>query len=170
MAAPRPQRLHVDVLLAERTTNSPNGTVNLLGAGWSTIQRSGPLVGPMSVVAFLKVPYELCNRDVRVELSLVDEDGHVVVAGEQELRITQVARFSPPPGAPNGTGATGSVSIELSPGIPLTDGRGYQWRVAVNSQHEPEWQAAFWVAAAPQPPQLGSGPTALPQLPFGPNA
>jgi hypothetical protein len=162
----------VSVLLAHRGTANPQaGTLNLLGAGWHTIQlvttQAGILTPPHVVVVFFEVDYADCNHVIPLELALLTEDAQPVqiqgVPGNGELRITHHVTVPSPGGAPLATPGNGNAMIEIFPGLPLTPG-GYRWNVTLAGKHEDDWFASFRVNPMPQAPAIifGAQPSAPP--------
>ena len=154
---PEPQRLRVQVLLADRaTTTGSGGTLNLLNAGWSATQHTGQMTPGHTVAVFFVVPFSRCNRDLSFTLELVDDDGHTVTpTGGPPLRVQQTMRFSPPLGAPNGTAGSGNFMVEVLPGLAIPGGHTYTWQASVDGESNPDWSVTYWVAPPPSLPFVG---------------
>lgn len=145
--------MKVNVLLADKGTQSPQGTLNLLNVGWTQtpLQPSG-LVGPglpvlltppHAVAVFYEVEPKHCNHPIDLIVELVTEDGQAVSvpgpAGPQPMILTQPITVATPGGFPAGTPGIANAILEIFPGLPLEPG-GYEWRGTA-------WQGE-WVRAA----------------------
>jgi hypothetical protein len=153
----------VNVVLADYGQSDPQGKVHLIGAGWSMTAVGPKGLTPDSCVAvFLEVPWDKCNRELPVEVQLVDEDGNAVIihtpAGDQPVHLTNPLVIATIPGAPNGSPGCGAVVLNLQGGLPLAPGHWYTWRVSVDSELRDDWSARFFVQRLPGVPTLGGAP------------
>lgn len=127
--------MEVVLLLANSAEPTPVGTVSALGLGWSVT--STP-TGPSAVVVFIKVPWDLTNRKHRMHLQLVDSDGKDVYFGKtpegEDAPVEVRAEFEVgrPPGLLHGTEIDQAFPINIAPGLELTAGQIYQWRVRID--------------------------------------
>lgn len=169
--------MKVSVLLADKGTQNPQGTVNLLNLGWSqTVLQPKPLnmpipnaliTPPMVVAVFYEVEHTRCNHPIELILSLVTEDGEPVSlpgpAGPQPMEIRQQRVIQTPAGSPIATPGTGNTLLEIFPGLPLQPG-GYAWTVGLDGLREDYWSASFRVLQPQVPPvfQLGGTPSTPP--------
>lgn len=160
--------MKVFVLLADKgkVNPPPVGTVDLLNAGWSStiaVRETpvGPVLPPQAVAIFYEVDFPRCNRDLALEISLVNEDGVMVQVpgpvGLQPMRIQHTVRVPTPPGQPNGSPGTGSALLEFNPGPSLQPG-AYKWQVTLDGQHNEAWCARFYVMPPPSSPVFGGAP------------
>lgn len=160
--------MKVLVILADKGSQNPQGTLNLLGAGWtqtSLLPAGNPaapgmqLTPSQAVAIFYEVEPHRCNHPIELLIELWTQDGHVVElpgpAGPQPLRLQQNIVVATPGGVPTGSPGTGNTLLELIQGLPLAPG-GYEWRVSLDGQHEAEWNATFFVVAPPQAPVFGA--------------
>lgn len=152
--------MEVHVLLADKGTNNvPQGTLNLLNLGWVVAHSDGKITPPHAVAIFFEAELADCNRSLKIEIALLDDDGKVVElpgpAGPQPLRLEQTMTISPPGGAPTGTPGKANTLLEMHPGLPLGPGL-YRWRVKVDGRGKDEWTTRFYVAAPPTMPSFGA--------------
>jgi hypothetical protein len=164
----------VAVLLADKGNAAPTG-VNLLNVGWSMapLRMLGAppaamaVTGPIAVVAFIEADLADCNKQLPVEIELVDQDGHTVevtgLAGPQPMKVQLPVMITTQPGAPSGFPGRAHIMFELSQGLPLAPGV-YRWKVSVNGRTEDDWSVAFFVPPPPQPAVIFGNPT-QPQQP-----
>jgi hypothetical protein len=153
----------VTVLLADMGQNDPSGKLNILGAGWNMTAVGPAGVTPDSALAvMLEAPWDKCNRPLEVVLDLVTEDDAAVLvplAGPDSepaaLRISHSLVAVPAPGAPNGSPGFVAFIINLRGGLPLVPGNWYKWRAFVDKEHEPAWEARFYVQRQQQAPTIG---------------
>jgi hypothetical protein len=160
----------VSILLADKGTQNPIGTLNLLNVGWSQtqLQPAAPMLGapgaltpPQVVAVFIEAEPAFCNRQIDLVLRLLS-DGHPVElpgpAGPQEMRLQQPLTIPTPMGAPVGSPGTVNLMLELFPGLPLAPGV-YEWRVTIDEQEHDDWYARFQVLPGPAAgPQFGAPP------------
>ena len=159
--------MKVLVLLAEKGTQNPQGTLNLLGVGWTqTLLNPGApgmwVTGPQAVAVFYEVEPRHCNHPIDMVIELVTQDGETVQVpgptGLQPLRIQQSIVVQTPGGVPTGSPGTGNTLLEMLQGLPLRPG-GYEWRISLAGEHEADWNARFFVVAPPQAPVFGVPPS-----------
>jgi hypothetical protein len=152
----------VSVLLADKGSPSPTG-LNLLNVGWSaaplrmigTPPATVAVTGPMAVVAFIEADLSECNRQLKVEIELIDQDGHPVQvtgpAGPQPMRAEFPLLIPTQAGAPSGFPGRGNVMFEIVQGLPLAPGT-YKWRVRIEGSEQEDWSTRFFVP--PPPPAI----------------
>ena len=121
------------VLLLANSAENHEGMVSALGLGWSTTSTPTP---PCALVLLLKVPWDQTNIKHKVTLELVDSDGRSVSPDEglDPLRIEAEFEVGRPPGLPPGTPIDNALVLNLGPGMRLTAGQGYQWRVEIGGE------------------------------------
>lgn len=142
-----PGQIRADVILADYV-DTAGGKAAIIGGGWSV--RIG--VGPMAVVIFLEVPWDLTNQKMAFVLELLDQDGNVVLlpgpTGAQPFHLAGGVEAGRPPGLPHGTPmALPPVGINIGP-LPLGEGR-YVFRFSLDGHTEETWQRSFTVMSAP---------------------
>jgi hypothetical protein len=152
----------VHILLADKGTNNPpQGTLNLLNAGWSvTTVHPGHPTPDQAVAVFVEAEWNECNKPHDFVLELVDAEGNLVMVpainGQQALRLEQQLTVPSISGAPNGTPGRVSMLIELQGGgLPLVVGQRYCWIVHIDDRTDEQWQTSFFVAGPPPPPVVG---------------
>jgi len=113
--------------------HAQNGMVNALGLGWSV---TGTPTPPAALVLMVKVPWDQTNVQHQVVLVLVDQDGHPASINEQggNIRIDGSFEAGRPTGIIPGTPIDASLVINLTPGMLLTPGAAYQWRVEIDGE------------------------------------
>jgi hypothetical protein len=159
------ENARVKVLLADFANQDAAGKVNLLGANWlvTAIQPTG-MTPPQTLVVLVDVPSRFHGEDFAVSVTLLDEAGQPVnvpgPTGEmQRLRVQQLLRAERPviPGANVPPKVSGRVQVILSfnAGIPLAPGRQYRWRVEIDGNTNPQWEANFYVVGLPPEPVIG---------------
>lgn len=124
--------MEATLLLANSAeAHSQNGMVNALGLGWSV---TGTPTPPAALVLMVKVPWDQTNVRHKVELALVDQDGHPATINDQGdiIRIDGSFEAGRPAGIIPGTPIDAAVVINLSAGMALTPGAAYQWRVEID--------------------------------------
>ncbi|HET8658640.1 MAG TPA: hypothetical protein VFM55_06540 [Micromonosporaceae bacterium] len=156
--------MKINVILADTGVQDPQGKLHLLGVGWSQIgvQPNG-LSGDMAVAVLIEVPWDMCNKELNVELELRSEDGEPVLVptpgGQQPLRMTQRLVIPTPPGAPNGSPGTANLLVKLQGGLALAPGSWYAWRVTADGKDDENWTARFFVRRQPSMPTFGAPPS-----------
>jgi hypothetical protein len=161
--------MKVSVVLADRGTNNiPQGTVNLLNAGWVQTQLQlnpsvpgGQVTPPQTVAIFYEVEHAYCNRPIELVARLLTEDGHAVLmpgpAGvDEEIRVGTIVTVPSPAMAPLGAPGTATALIEIFPGLMVPPG-SYRWDVTLAGEHHDEWFASFRVLPPAQMPAFTFG-------------
>ncbi|WP_156212726.1 hypothetical protein [Lentzea aerocolonigenes] len=128
--------------LARAANVATSGELNLLGAGWDTI---GPAPLPaFSVIATINDSDQSDARSFDIWLRLVDSEGQIVSAGDENSRLIEYRtsvqtsnRENRPPGISGGA----RIMIDLQNGLPLTPGL-YRWILTAEGS---EWSRAFFV-------------------------
>jgi hypothetical protein len=141
----------------------PTGKLHLLGAGWSMTQLLPTGGTPDSAVAmFIEVPWDLCNRELRLNLELLDQDLNPVVvqtpAGPSAIRVSQPIVVNSIPGAPNGSDGEAAIIVQLRGGLPLAAATWYKWRASIDGHEEHIGEAKFFVQRQPSAPTFGGTP------------
>ncbi len=126
------------------------GMLYALGMGWTEI---GPEPLPFSIGGLIEVPWDATNRPHKLELSLIDGDGHPfsvpTPAGDQPLRFEVSFDVGRPPGVTPGRSFTVPVALNLGP-LPLQPGRRYVVRATIDGEVHDEVTFAVRSAQAPR--------------------
>ena len=120
------------LLLANTAEDHVNkGMINALGLGWSVTSTPTP---PISLVLFIQVPWDQTNIKHEVVIDLLDADGHpaTVDASGSGIRIEGTFEAGRPAGSTHGVPIDTAMIVNLGPGMRLTAGSGYQWRVQID--------------------------------------
>jgi len=140
--------LNGQILLADFAQTS-EGKVSALGLGWTI---TGTPTPPMAVILLIDIPWDKTNKKHKVTLALLDADGHPVVVGQdantgkpQHIQFNADVEAGRPAGIPEGTEQRTSTAIAIGPGIPLTAGQAYEWRLEIDGEHKELWSARFLV-------------------------
>jgi hypothetical protein len=128
------------ILASAAQSDAANGTLHLLGAGWSVTPTP---TAPQAVALLIKVPWDRANEKLPLTLELLNADGHPVEvagpAGVQRVRADAEIEVGRPPGLAHGAHLDASFSLNISP-MPLPPGR-YQWRATVaDTEHSESFQ------------------------------
>lgn len=145
MALVRPKIDFKVILCQSALADSANGTLNMLGAGWS---QTGSPTSPQAVALLIKIPWDRANEKLPILVELRGADGNPVVlpgpAGAQPLRAEAEIEVGRPPGVQAGVSLEASFALNFPP-LPLPPGR-YQWWVDVAGDVETE---SFAVTSQP---------------------
>ncbi len=166
------------VLLADYIGVDASSKINAVGLGFSVVL-IGPngLSAPQHVAALIDVPSRYVGEEFALSLELrgVMADTPVRVPGPtghpDALRIQQMTRVDPVnlPGyyVPQEMFCRVQAAIAFTNGIPLLPGRFYAWRLEIDGNHHPAWEAHFYVPGSPPPPVFGgpAGPAGIPPIP-----
>lgn len=138
------------LLLADSAQADQAGKVHALGIGWS---QTGSPTPPLAILLFIDCPWDQTNRRHKIEITLLDADGHPVSfetgpLGQPVPAVLIEAEFEAgrPPGAPRGTSLRQTpLVINLGPGLPLVPGQKYEFHLKINGEHMDSSMAAFHV-------------------------
>ena len=150
------------VLLGDFASVDPAGKITVIGAGW-TVTGVGQLGGtaPNAVMAFIDVPSKFYGDSCSVELALFDDTGTPVnMPGQGAIRAAQIAKIERPsvPGAPSLPPDFPSriqILMNFPVGLPLAAGQRYTWRLQIDGNSRPDWEAYFYVLGPPPSPVIG---------------
>lgn len=169
--------VRLTVVLADYAMVDQSNKVNILGAGWQ-LTGTGPngVTPQQSLVVLFEVPPVHLGEQFAISITLYDEAGVPVQipgpTGEmQPLRAQQLVQAERPqvPGValPNTLPGRGQMVMSLINGLPLAGGQSYTWRVEVDGNSNPQWEASFYVVGPPPAPVFGgpSNPADIPNLP-----
>ena len=141
------------ILILADAGQAAEGKINALGAGWSVIGSPTP---PMALLVFIDCPWDQTNVKHAFTIDLVDADGHPVNVGQGplgepvHLQLGGEFETGRPPGTPPGTPLRQSMAVNVGPGIPLTPGQKYEFRLTIDGETTDSWLASFTVR--PNPP------------------
>lgn len=177
------QDARVLVFLADYAAPDGGGKLNAIGVAFNLAGvQPGGVTAPQHLAVIVDVPKKYIGVEfpLLIELRRDDTNEVVTIAGPSgapdSLRIQQLVKAEPiqtPPGAyiPDDVGSRVQFVMNFPAGLPLQGGVSYTWRVELEGQHRPGWDAKFHVVGPPPPPVIGgpSGPGSLPgvQPPFG---
>jgi hypothetical protein len=160
----------VQVLLADYAVADPQGKLNIVGGSLTGVGQNAStgLTLPFALVVILTVPPDFYNEDCSLEILLEDSVGNLVLVPppapgmpEQPIRIGQAITLEEPR---FGAGviaprrwlpARFQLVAAFNPGLPLTAGQSYRWRVRVDDETRDHWTERFVVFAAAAGPVLG---------------
>ncbi|HET7689263.1 MAG TPA: hypothetical protein VFK41_02725 [Nocardioidaceae bacterium] len=126
--------MEATLLLANSAEEHANkGMVNALGLGWSV---TGTPTPPISLVLMIQVPWDQTNIKHQVVIDLLDADGHpaTVDGGGSGIRIEGTFEAGRPAGSPHGVPIDTAMIVNLGPGMTLSAGASYQWRVQIDGE------------------------------------
>lgn len=130
------------MLLAD-AAQAVNGKLFILGGGWSI---TGPDPTPSAIALKIEVPWDQTNRQHRLELRLLDEDGQPVMVptttGDRPVELSGDFEVGRPPGIKPGTPIDVALALNIGP-LPLQPGRGYVWCIFINGESADDWRVAF---------------------------
>ncbi len=135
------------LLLADAAQSDGQGKIGALGLGWTV---TGTPTPPQAVVILLRVGWNETNRRHNFQLSLLTADGEDAVTapgplGEQPLRVEAEFEAGRPVGIPEGSDIEHNIAINVGAGLPLEQGRRYEWRLHIDGETREEWVAPFFV-------------------------
>lgn len=125
--------VEVQIILCDAAVADSNGKLHMLGAGWSL---TASPTSPHAVALLIKVPWDLTDRQLPLELELLDADGIPVRLptpdGYGPVSVHAEIEVSRPTGVPEGIMLDSAFTVGLGP-LPLAPGR-YQWRANLADQ------------------------------------
>ncbi len=115
-----------------------NGKLYILGGGWTHVATTGASVS-MGLGVIIAVPWTDANRRHPISVALMDDDGHPVTMGDQEVRNEGQFEIGRPPGTKPGSDLNAVMAFQFG-GLVLEPG-GYVWelRVGDNIERTPFW-------------------------------
>jgi hypothetical protein len=130
--------LRAHLLLADSAQTDASGKVHALGLGWSATVTPTPA---QALVALFEIDWHEANEVFHFVIQLLDTDGVPVLgpgpAGPTPLVVEGDMEAGRPPGLPQGSHMVLPVTVNILPGIALTPGARYEWRLDVpNGVHE----------------------------------
>lgn len=129
------------------------GKLNLLGGGWSV---TGPAPTPSAVAIKIEVPWSDTNVPHRFELQLFTADGEPVMVPGSEGQTAEVLigggfEVGRPPGTRAGTPIDMPLAVNIA-ALPLPPDSRFTWKLSIDGESSPEWQASF--STRPLPPGM----------------
>ncbi len=166
------------VFVADYVGVDSAGKISAIGAAFAIggVTPTG-FVAPQHVAAVIDVPSKYVGQELALSLELRD-----VLAGQavqvpgptgqlEALRLQQIMRVQALTAegvyVPQEMFCRLQLAVAFVNGIPLTPGRFYAWRLEIDGNHQPGWEAHFYVPGPPPPPVFGgpAGRADLPRLP-----
>lgn len=127
--------MKVSVLLADNA-QAADGKLYILGAGWATT--TSP-TAPMALAILIEVPWTEANRQHRLIVRLLDQDGKPVTVptpmGEQAFRLEAGFVVGRPPQAIPGTPLNVPIAMNFGP-LPLAPGCRFIWAIYIDNEQE----------------------------------
>jgi len=155
--------VEANILLCD-AAEAINGKLYILGGGWSV---TGPAPTPSALAIKIDVPWTDANRKVPLAVELLTADGLPVsvrdpMGNPQPVMLSLEFEVGRPPGLAHGTPLDATVAFGIPP-LPLAPGQRYVWRLSIDGETKPHWQAAFSTREAPptqasRPADLGEAP------------
>jgi hypothetical protein len=132
--------MEAQVLLCD-FANVTEGKLNIIGGGWSVVITQGPV--KLAVAVRVNTRWDETNVPHRLSLTLVDQDGHVILGprGNPMIRAGGEFEVGRPPGMTRGEDLPNPLAFDLPP-LPLESGI-YAFQVAIDT--EPVGRATFRV-------------------------
>jgi hypothetical protein len=122
------------------------GKLYVLGGGWSVLYAAAPF----AIALKIEVPWSVGDDTHTLRLELLDEDGQVVLGGEDKplILIESTFRTGIAAGIKPGTPIDAVAAFPIPP-LPLQTGR-YEWRLTIDGQGDEDWHLGFTRADPPQ--------------------
>lgn len=144
--------MKVTMLLCD-SAQAVNGKLYVLGGGWTL---TGPDPTPSALAILIDVPWDEANKEHRLKLALVTEDGRPVniltgPAGERPLEIGAAFEIGRPAGHRAGTPLSVVMAINIGP-LPLPPNARYEWRCYVDDRTDDDWRLVFSTRPAVKQP------------------
>lgn len=134
--------MNVTMLLCD-AAQAVSGKLYVLGAGWNI---TGPEPTPSAVALLIHVPWTETNRQHRLRLELVTDDGRPVAGGgphgTEPVQITAEFEVGRPAGHRPGRPLTVPFGINIGP-LPLQPDSHFEWRCYINEETRDEWRLEF---------------------------
>jgi hypothetical protein len=134
--------MKVTMMLCD-SAQAVNGKLYILGGGWNL---TGPEPTPSALAFQIDVPWDEANRQHRLRLSLVTDDGQPVQIagpnGEQPVMIDAGFEVGRPVGHRAGTPLSVVMGINIGP-LPLRPNGRYEWRCFIDDETDDDWRLGF---------------------------
>jgi hypothetical protein len=132
------------ILLLADSAQVADGKLFVLGGGLAAI---GPQPQPVALALLIQVPWDRANLPHDWSVELLDEDGVPVLHDDVPVMVSGQFEAGRPAGLLPGTPLPVPIAINFS-ALPVTPGRRFLWRLAVDGTSEAAWQVGFSVRAA----------------------
>ena len=139
-----PSQLAVTLLLADSAQVADN-KLFILGGGLALVP---PTPAPLAVAVKIDVPWDRAGRVHDWKLELLDADGMPVLIADRPVIVQGQFEVGRPDALAPGTPLPMPLAVNFS-GLALPAGQRFAWRLVIDNDTEPEWQAGFTVGPAP---------------------
>jgi hypothetical protein len=139
------------ILLSDSGQRDASGKAHLLGACWAATGTPTPL---MAITIVIDVPWDQTNRPHPIVVELIDADGRPVSFEDgpegplPAMRMEADLEAGRPPGTPPGTPLRQLFCLTIPPGMPLTAGQKYEFRLTIDGEPMDTWMSSFMVRSA----------------------
>jgi len=139
-----PSQIRVTMLLAE-AAQVADSKLFILGGGIVLIAATP---SPMAVAMKIDVPWDRAGRIHDWMLELLDADGIPVLMGDRPVIVSGTFEVGRSEQLQPGTPLPMPLAVNFS-GLVLAAGQRFAWRLAIDGETEPDWQASFTVGPEP---------------------
>ncbi len=139
-----PSLIRVTMLLAE-SAQVADSKLYILGGGIALV---APTPNPMAVAVKIDVPWDRADRRHDWMLELLDADGVPVLVGDRPVIVAGTFEVGRTDQLQPGTPLPMPLAVNFS-GLALPAGQRFAWRLSIDGETEPDWQAAFTVGPEP---------------------
>ena len=134
--------MKVTMLLCD-SAQAVNGKLYILGGGWTL---TGPGPAPSALAIQIDVPWDEANRQHRLHLALVTDDGKPIQIptpeGERPVEIAAEFEVGRPAGHRVGAPLSVVMGINIGP-LPLPPGGRFEWRCSLDERTDEDWRLGF---------------------------
>ena len=109
----------------------------------------------MALVVLIDCAWDETNQAHKMLIELVDADGHPVSFQQGPLgqslpavHIEVDVEVGRPPGLPAGSPQRQPMSINMGPGLALTPGQKYEFRLVIDGEPQDSWLSSFMIRPA----------------------
>ena len=112
------------------------GKLYILGGGWSQIRKGGPKSPVnMALAIVVSVPWDLANKNLKIDTKLMDEDGNPVSTPDgRAIGASGGLEVGRPTGIKPGTDLDAPLALTFN-GMPLPPG-GYRWEIDIDGEQQ----------------------------------
>ncbi len=139
-----PSQIRVTMLLAE-SAQVADSKLFILGGGIALIAATP---SPLAVAMKIDVPWDRADRRHEWTLELLDADGTPVLMGDRPVIVSGTFEVGRSEQLQPGTPLPMPLAVNFS-GLVLAAGQRFAWRLVIDGDTEPDWQAAFTVGPEP---------------------
>ncbi|MCE7883464.1 MAG: hypothetical protein DYH08_06325 [Actinobacteria bacterium ATB1] len=108
------------------------GKLYLLGAGWSRQVLPEGHMGKMALAIRIKIPWNMANTKLDLEMRLVTSDGEPVLNEDnQEVKIVATVEVGRPPGLAKGTPLDFTAAVDTNVTL---DPKQYEWQLRLGGE------------------------------------